>query len=70
MGGKLTLSDDSHGIDHVGTNFKRAFDYLDSLGVKEVYLPAKSPEGVNGQRGRAALSIRAVSLEEVKESFH
>ncbi|RFU29050.1 hypothetical protein B7463_g7299, partial [Scytalidium lignicola] len=47
MGGKLTLSDDSHGIDHVGTNYKRAFDYLDSLGVKEVYLPKRDTTGTS-----------------------
>ncbi|KAH8808989.1 histidinol-phosphatase-like protein [Xylogone sp. PMI_703] len=69
MGGKFTLSDDSHGIDHVGTNYKKAFDYLDSLGVKEVYLPRRDATGVSGQDGRAPLTIEAVTLEEVKQSF-
>lgn len=38
MGGKLTLSDDSHGIDQVGTNFDRALNFLESLGIQEVFL--------------------------------
>ncbi len=42
MGGKFTLSDDSHGIDHVGLNFHRAIQYLEDLGVEEMcYLERK-----------------------------
>lgn len=37
MGGKLTLSDDSHGVAQVGLNFRRVSDYLKSLGVRELY---------------------------------
>jgi histidinol-phosphatase (PHP family) len=36
MGGKLTLSDDSHGVAQVGLNFGRVSDYLISLGVREL----------------------------------
>lgn len=38
MGGKLTLSDDSHGLVQVGTNYERAFEYLGSLGVEELWV--------------------------------
>ncbi|KAI1081671.1 histidinol phosphate phosphatase H [Whalleya microplaca] len=37
MGGKFTLSDDSHGIAQLGTNYGRALDYLTSLGVQSVW---------------------------------
>ena len=64
MGGKLTLSDDSHGVDQVGTNFLRAFDYLDGLGVTELFvLEGKGLEGNN------SVGPRAVSLADVKASF-
>jgi histidinol-phosphatase (PHP family) len=66
MGGKLTLSDDSHGITHVGTNFVRAFDYLESLGVKELFL--LESDGVKAQ-SRKNVGVRSVTLVDAKASF-
>lgn len=66
MGGKLTLSDDSHGIAHVGTNFVGAFEYLESLGVKELFL--LESDGVRTQ-GASTVGIRSVTLAEAKASF-
>lgn len=64
MGGKLTLSDDSHGIVHVGTNFERAIAYLESLGVHEVFtLQGK------GISGTSEVGVKSVSVKSVKESF-
>ena len=63
LGGKLTLSDDSHGVAQVATNFGRAVDYLESLGVEELWLL----EGKNS--GARALGLRSVSLERVKTSL-
>lgn len=37
MGGLFTLSDDSHGIDQVGLNFKRTLDYLHALGLQKLH---------------------------------
>lgn len=64
MGGKFTLSDDSHGIEQVGTNFERAFDYLDGLGITELFVL----EG-KGLEGRNSVGPRAVSLADAKASF-
>lgn len=66
MGGKLTLSDDSHGIAQVGTNFERAFEYLESLGVKELFL--LESDGVKAQ-GKKNVGIRSVTLADAKASF-
>jgi len=65
MGGKLTLSDDSHGTAHVGTNYLRAIEYLETLGVKELFT-LDANRHIAAQRN---LSIRSVSLSSVKESF-
>jgi histidinol-phosphatase (PHP family) len=64
MGGMLTLSDDSHGIAHVGTNYERAIEYLESLGVEDLYT-------LNGKDGSAdnKVSICSVTLVSVKDSF-
>lgn len=37
IGGRFTLSDDSHGIAQVGLNYQRSIEYLKSLGVENVY---------------------------------
>lgn len=63
LGGKLTLSDDSHGVAQVATNFSRAVNYLESLGVQELWLL----EGKNS--GERALGLRSVSVESVKTSL-
>ncbi|TQN67869.1 putative histidinol-phosphatase [Colletotrichum shisoi] len=69
MGGRLTFSDDSHGIAQVATNYKRNLDYLESLGVKEVYTFVRGPvEGVNGD-AKATLREKGVSLATFRENF-
>jgi len=64
MGGKLTLSDDSHGIVHIGTNYRRAFEYLESLGVEEMWTFEGKGEGVRSQ-----VALKSVSLADMKSSF-
>ena len=64
LGGRLTLSDDSHGTVQVGTNFDRAIAYLESLGVEEVFtLQGK------GIAGTSEVGVKRVALKSVKESF-
>ncbi|KAE9371495.1 histidinol-phosphatase-like protein [Stipitochalara longipes BDJ] len=64
MGGMLTLSDDSHGIAHVGTNYEKGVAYLESLGVKDLY----TLDGKNGE-ANSQVSVRSVPLTSVKETF-
>jgi histidinol-phosphatase (PHP family) len=64
MGGMLTLSDDSHGIAHVGTNYEKAIGYLESLDVKELYTLDGKGRNMNSQ-----VSVRSVTLANIKESF-
>ncbi|CZR69728.1 related to histidinol-phosphatase [Phialocephala subalpina] len=64
MGGKLTLSDDSHGVDHVGTNYLGMIAYLKSLGVEEVW----TLEGKGVDR-KGEVKVKSVSMKSVKESF-
>lgn len=60
--GKLTLSDDSHGVAQIATNYGRAVDYVGSLGVKELWLlERKNAENV--------LGIRAIPVESVRRSL-
>lgn len=52
LGGKLCLSDDSHGPQAVGNHYKAARDYLERMGVDELYFlaPLSSSEGNVGRR--------------------
>jgi histidinol-phosphatase (PHP family) len=61
MRGKFTLSDDSHGVVQVGTNYLRMLDYLDNLGVEEVW----TFEKVEGKE----LIEKMVTLKEVRTTF-
>lgn len=65
LGGKLTLSDDSHGIDHIATNFEKAVEFLESLGVREVWLL----QAADGDIGRA-LSTKCVAVADVRKSLN
>ncbi|TEY80884.1 hypothetical protein BOTCAL_0036g00120 [Botryotinia calthae] len=68
FGGKFTISDDSHGIGHVGTNFVKAIDYIESLGVEELYTFERTTlVGSNGIN--QTLGLKSVTLSSVKETF-
>lgn len=66
MGGKFTMSDDSHGIAHVATNYPRGLSYLESLGVTDLWTFRRvpSPDG-----GPATLQDVAVPITEFRKSF-
>lgn len=70
MGGKFTMSDDSHGIAQVATNYPRALDYLESLGVREVWTferPPSDPDGTTTKgTEKAPLVEKSVSLDEFR----
>lgn len=64
MGGKFTMSDDSHGIAQVATNYGRALDYLESLGVREVWTLRREQSGEN-----STLMEVSVTLEEFRKTL-
>ncbi|KAI9732280.1 MAG: histidinolphosphatase [Claussenomyces sp. TS43310] len=64
LGGKFTLSDDSHGIAQVGLNFGPSTAYLKSLGVEEVYYLERDPKYSQTQL-RPPLVERSVALSEI-----
>jgi len=36
MGGNFTLSDDSHGIGHVATNYEKLPEFLEKAGIRTI----------------------------------
>ncbi|KAK8042433.1 histidinol-phosphatase [Apiospora phragmitis] len=69
MGGKFTMSDDSHGIAQVATNYKRGLEFLESLGVSDVWTLERTPHpGVTGTE-KATLVDKKVPVAEIKKSL-
>jgi histidinol-phosphatase (PHP family) len=69
MGGKFTLSDDSHGIAQVATNYHRTLGFLENLGVGEVWTLERTPVVGGNKEVKAILTEKKVSLAEVRESL-
>jgi histidinol-phosphatase (PHP family) len=65
IGGRFTFSDDSHGIAQVATNYVRGLDYLESLGVAELWTFERRAE----DGSKASLEEKRVSLKEFRESL-
>ncbi|ORY65130.1 histidinol phosphate phosphatase HisJ family protein [Pseudomassariella vexata] len=68
-GGKFTLSDDSHGIAQVATNYKRALEYLESLGVSTLMTLERIPPTGVAHENKATLVTKEVPVSTVKRCF-
>ncbi|KAK7750806.1 hypothetical protein SLS62_007205 [Diatrype stigma] len=67
LGGQFTLSDDSHGIAQVGTNYGRALDFLTSLGVSSVFTLERHPHpGTTGDQ-KSTIVKKEVPIASIKE---
>ncbi|KAF4464626.1 histidinol-phosphatase (php family) [Fusarium albosuccineum] len=69
MGGKFTFSDDSHGIAQVATNYARTVEYLESLGVKEVWTLQRKPHPGIDASTRSVVEDISIPLSVFRESF-
>jgi histidinol-phosphatase (PHP family) len=57
LGGRLALSDDSHGPYRVGEHYPETRDYLQQLGVKELWYLSHSSDGNAFERGLAPARV-------------
>ncbi|KAL7934251.1 histidinol phosphate phosphatase H [Trichoderma chlorosporum] len=69
LGGKFTMSDDSHGIAHVATNYSRALTFLESLGVDQVWTFQRQNHPEAGEAAKAILDDVSVSLKDFRQHF-
>lgn len=69
MGGKFTMSDDSHGIEQVSTNYARALAFLESLGITEVWTLRRTHHPGLDNGARVATEDVAVPLAEFRKNF-
>jgi len=68
LGGKFTLSDDSHGVAQVGLNFQRVKAYLEDIGVETLWYLER--EGENNATGSDAVHLATVQLKELEFDSH
>ncbi|KIJ62078.1 hypothetical protein HYDPIDRAFT_95056 [Hydnomerulius pinastri MD-312] len=57
LGGRLALSDDSHGPHRVGENYPEMQAYLRRIGVKELWFLSRSSNGDTFERGLSATRV-------------
>ena len=69
MGGRFTFSDDSHGIGQVATNYLRGLDYVQSLGVKELWTLERRPHPGTEGGVKSELVDKAVPMAEFRQSL-
>ncbi|KJZ72996.1 hypothetical protein HIM_07568 [Hirsutella minnesotensis 3608] len=69
LGGKFTMSDDSHGIGHIGTNYARGVSYLETLGVEHVWTLSRQPPPGAESSTVTSLEDTPVSLAEFRKHF-
>ncbi|KAH6605324.1 hypothetical protein Trco_007031 [Trichoderma cornu-damae] len=69
LGGKFTISDDSHGIAQVATNYGRALTFLELLGVERVWTFHRQHHPDAGEATRATLSDVSVPLHDFRQHF-
>ncbi|KAM0253364.1 hypothetical protein ACHAQJ_007315 [Trichoderma viride] len=69
LGGKFTMSDDSHGIAQVATNYGRALTFLESLGVEQVWTFQRQDHPEAGEVTKATLNDVSVSLKDFRQHF-
>jgi histidinol-phosphatase (PHP family) len=64
-GGGFVLSDDSHGVDHVATNYARIPAFLEEVGIMHLYAMQQS-QAANGGEEKPRFEFVRHDLEAIK----
>ncbi|CAI6337542.1 unnamed protein product [Periconia digitata] len=63
MGGRFAMSDDSHGVDQVGTNYSRLLDYIGKTGIREMHYVDSDAPSTDSRFPHAGFS--SISVEDL-----
>ncbi|KAI5777805.1 polymerase/histidinol phosphatase-like protein [Geopyxis carbonaria] len=67
LGGRFTLSDDSHGVEQIGQNYYRVLEYIHEIGLGEIHYLEKLPMGEIATNVLDACAVRTMSVEDLKK---
>jgi histidinol-phosphatase (PHP family) len=62
MGGRFVMSDDSHGIDQVATNYPRLLQYIRKVGINEIFYVDKDTAPTDSRISAGFSSITVDNL--------
>ena len=65
MGGRFTLSDDSHGIEQVGTNYAKALEFIERTRIENLVFLERNSESSGGRLDET--TAVAVPLAELQQ---
>lgn len=65
LGGRFVLSDDSHGVAHVGLHYDKVLDFVRTAGIRELYFVRASPSARGLEEGEMP-SLSRVNLAELE----
>ncbi|KAF2746354.1 histidinol phosphate phosphatase H [Sporormia fimetaria CBS 119925] len=63
LGGRFTISDDSHGVAQLGTNYHRLLDFIKKVGIETIWYADRRTQSTSDARFRAGFS--SMSVEEL-----
>jgi len=67
MGGRFTLSDDSHGVEQVGTNYGRCLEFVERIGLERIcWLEPGEIVGEEGENRLDSTIVRETSVAELR----
>jgi histidinol-phosphatase (PHP family) len=64
-GGGFVLSDDSHGVEQVATNYSRVLPSIEAAGIQHLYV-LQHVKATNGEAREAKFEFMRVNLDDVK----
>lgn len=64
MGGSFVLSDDSHGIDQIGTNYAKLLVFIQRVGIQEIQFV--DPAGVRTDDRFPSAGFASIAVSELR----
>ena len=64
MGGRFTLSDDSHGVDQVGLDYQQVLRFISKVGITTLHFLQRKGDTVDERFPK--VSVQSASLSDLK----
>lgn len=65
-GGRMTISDDSHCVDHIGTNYHRLLDYVAEIGLEQIHYYESNTSIPAPSTGLQRAAVKSISAHDLR----